>query len=148
MGSGYSQCSHESFTVSNIDPTIYNDKHNIWKFQMADGMCDDCQEKIRLIKKTCIDHNIPQDWEYFDPKYCHHDVIMVRKKTRNISTNRYDARAECVGCLTNIPVYITFRVDEKDGKEVNIQTMEWDVDKQKLDQEMKNKQKLDQEMKK
>jgi hypothetical protein len=141
MGSGYSQCSHKTFTITDIDQTIYDDKFDIWKFQMADGICDSCQKEIRLIKKTCREHNIPQPWEYFDQSYCPHDVIMIRRKTRNQSTNRYMARAECVGCLTNIPVYITFKIDTINGEEVDIQTMEWEVDKQKLQQEMKDKQK-------
>ena len=139
MGSIQSYCPHTLFILQDIDPAEYNDKTGIWKFQMADGRCDSCGEKIRLIKKKCKEHNIEHYWEYFDKTYCQHDVIMIRQKKRDLATNRYNGRSECVACLTSIPVYMTFMVDKKDGKETDLQISEWDVDKKKLQLEQEEK---------
>ena len=55
-----SGCSQLLFYPTNIYPTIYTDKSNIWNFQVVDGSCKDCKEKVRLIKNICIDHGIEQ----------------------------------------------------------------------------------------
>ena len=148
MGSG---CSHSLFYPTNIDSTIYTDKSNIWNFQVADGLCKDCGEKNRLIKKICIDHGIEQPWEILDPKTCQHEVVMIRRKLRDGLAKRYNGRAECVGCLVNIPVYIDFEVkninnkknnsendgQELDSQEIDVQITEWDVDQIQLARENK-----------
>jgi hypothetical protein len=128
-------CSHTNFEVSNINPTVYTDKTNTWNYIVADAECKNCKTKLRSIKKTCIDHNIPQPWEIVDKVVCKHDIITIYNKIRDIKNNRYNGRAECVACLVNIPVYITFKVEKINGNYEDIQTSEWQVDKIKHNQE-------------
>lgn len=137
-----SSCSHSSsFEVSNIDPEEYVDEFNIWKFIVADGICNDCNKKIRIKKKICAEHNIPQYWEFVDPQLCRHEVLMIRYKKRDIDTHRYNGRAECVACLSSVPVYTDFAVRKiNESETVDVHTSDWEVDRKKLTLERKHDQ--------
>lgn len=136
-------CSHSDFDVSNIDPTVHTDKMKTWNFKVADAKCNTCDAKhLRAIRKTCVDHGINQPWEIIDKAACKHEVIMIKNKTRDMARKRYDGRAQCVCCLNDVPVFITFEVKRLNGSEADIQTSEWLPDKVKTRQEQEQKKRL------
>ena len=72
-----------------------------------------------------------------DPKTCQHEVVMIRRKLRDGLAKRYNGRAEYVGCLVDIPVYVEFEVRSIGEQEYDTQVTEWDVDQIQLSRENK-----------
>jgi hypothetical protein len=128
MGLLYSTCSHENHIISNIDPSTYTDQTETWRFKVADMQCKDCNEKMRAIKKTCIDHNISQLWEPILPVYCTHDIVKIIDKTYNESEAIYYGRYMCVACFLSVPIKA-----ENNGKSSEL---DWDINKQKYVKEI------------
>lgn len=140
-------CSHNNFVLLHVDPYRYTDNAKTWHFQVADAECQTCGTKhLRAIRKTCVDHGIQQPWEILDKAVCRHETVMIKNKTRDIKHKRYVGRAECVCCLNDIPVFITFDVKQLNGKMSDIQTSEWKPDKNVIRQEKQERQ-ITQEMK-
>lgn len=134
-----SACSHYRFEIFNIDPNTYNEKEKTWRFKVADAECVDCKMKLRAIKKTCIDHNIPQPWELIDHHICKHDMIIVRHKRKNEKHMIYTGRSECVGCLISIPIYCPYKILTINGNPTEVRNVEWEVNEEALAKEMKNR---------
>lgn len=134
-------CSHTNFVIHNIDPESYKDSLNVWMVKVADATCSDCGEKLRVIKKTCIDHGITQPWELTNSHICNHEHIKIKNKNKDTSNNTLTGRAECIMCLISIPVYAEYIEKNINGSNIDVQTTKWDTDKKKFTIELKNKKK-------
>ncbi|VBB17970.1 hypothetical protein YASMINEVIRUS_433 [Yasminevirus sp. GU-2018] len=134
-----SACSHHRFEVFNIDPNIYNETEGVWKFKVADAQCVDCKERLRAIKKTCVDHNIPQPWELTDHHICKHDMIIIRHKKKDEQNKRFTGRSECVACLTSVPVYVPYEIVMVNNKPTIVRQARWEVDVKMLNKEREDR---------
>lgn len=137
-----SSCSHINFYTLNTDPQTYTDKLGIWKFRVSDAKCNECQTiGLRAIKKTCLDHMIEQPWEIMDKISCQHELMKIKNKTKDNKNNKYTARAECICCLSSVPVHMRdenyLDIGLNKGIEENIQNPGWVVDKIKNNKEIK-----------
>jgi hypothetical protein len=136
MGSG---CSHQSFDVFNKDINEYTDSLRIWRYRMGDARCNDCQIRLRVIKKRCVEHNIPQLWEVFDIASCQHENLCVTNKERDPENERFTGRITCVACLMHVPGHATYKTKKVNGKYVDEMTSEWTVDNHQYMNELKEK---------
>jgi len=134
-----SECSHTELDISNEDPNTYNDKIGIWNFKTADAKCCSCNNNLRSIKKICVEHGIEQPWEVIDPMICKHDMLRFYDKKKDPNRGVYTGRTECVACKVSAPVFMTFDVRDINGKNVDVQTAEWIIDKVRMKNEMHNK---------
>lgn len=125
-------CSHNELDIFNEDPNVYNDKIGIWNFKVADAKCSTCKKMLRAIKKICVEHEIEQPWEVIDKVICKHDMLKFYNKKRDYDRGVYTGSTECVACKIGAPVFMTFEVRNINGKNVDVQTGEWVIDRGSL----------------
>lgn len=132
-------CSHEQFDIMNKRIEPYNDNTNTWSCVVADAVCKNCTKPMRVIQKTCLDHNIKQPWEMVDKLTCKHDNIIIKNSQYDDKNDIFKSRAECVACLTTAPAYAYSDKIYQNGELKVIRPKKWEPDRKELLREISKK---------
>lgn len=124
-------CSHYDYEITNIDENTIDDIDDIWIYKTADGKCKECNDVIRLSKRTCKDHNITQPWEIVDIHSCKHERIYVRNKRKSPKESKIYGTGICAICLLDCPVYASYHQKYYKDELMESRTSEWKIDSDK-----------------
>jgi hypothetical protein len=133
-------CSHADLHIDfndNINNSSYIDRTNTWKINVANCKCKTCGLESRAIKKTCIDHNISQNWRLITSNECTHDKISVTGYNYDTNNNTLTGRAICVVCTTSVPAVAEFTSRYEKNGNLELIVYDWSTDRSKYLHELK-----------